>query len=330
MDGIMRKQSNGRRITRRESLRQHVKDRIDREVRRAVAVGNVDSVQKYLDLGISPNETDCNGWTLLHLASSRGRERVLRILLQQGGRLDVRDYIGGFTCLHYAAMHGRTRLARLLLEYDTKCELVNIPSNDGWMAMHVAAHYGRESFIRLLLQYQGNIDPLSTKNTTPLQLAIIREKVSCVKLLLDHQADIDVQMGFPLRYAVIKGNNPLCKLLLIRGASANLGRKDDGQAPLHLAALKNDLESCRLLCTFGANVYGVNDEGKTALETYQELIPEKGVCQEYLTEMSKHPRSLQDTCRHVIRQAMGRSRLQHIDRLPFSTVMKNYISHKYS
>ena len=79
-------EENNRRITRRESVRQTVKNRIDREVRRAVALGNVDGVQKYLDLGLSPNETDCNGWTLLHLASSRGRERVLRILLQQGGR----------------------------------------------------------------------------------------------------------------------------------------------------------------------------------------------------------------------------------------------------
>ena len=194
--------------------------------------------------------------------------------------------IGGFTCLHYAAMHGRTRLARLLLEYDTRCELVNIPSNDGWMPMHVAAHYGRESFIRLLLQYQGNVDPLSTKNTTPLQLAIIREKLGCVKLLLDYQADIDVQMGFPLRYSIIKGNHALCKLLLSRGACANLGRKDDGQTPLHLAALKNDIESCRLLCTFGANINGVNDEGKTALEIYKEFLTEKGDCHEYLTEMS--------------------------------------------
>ncbi len=184
-------------------------------------------------------------------------------------------------------MHGRTRLARLLLEYDSKSELVNIPSNDGWMAMHVAAHYGRESFIRLLLQYQGNVDALSTKNTTPLQLAIIREKMSCVKLLLDFQADIDVQHGFPLRYAIIKGNHGLCKLLLSRGASPNIGRKDDGQTPLHLGALKNDVEICRLLCTFGANVNGVNDEGKTALETYQELLSdEKGGCQDYLMEVA--------------------------------------------
>lgn len=75
-----------RRITRRESVRQSVKNRIDREVRRAVALGNVDGVQQYLDLGLSPNETDCNGWTLLHLASSRGRERVLRLLLHKGGK----------------------------------------------------------------------------------------------------------------------------------------------------------------------------------------------------------------------------------------------------
>ena len=183
-------------------------------------------------------------------------------------------------------MHGRTRLAQLLLGYDKddKNDLVNSPSSDGWTPLHVAAHYGRESFVRMLLQHGARIDSLSTKGTSPLQLAIIREKLPCVKLLLDAGSDIDIQSGFPLRYTILKGNTALARLLLMQGANPNLGRTEDGQTPLHLAAMKDDMECCSLLCTFGANSHALNDDGKSPLEMYKSLNEkDSGSCLAVLT-----------------------------------------------
>ncbi|KAK7807907.1 hypothetical protein U0070_023939 [Myodes glareolus] len=200
-------------------------------------------------------------------------------------------------------MHGRARIARLMLESEYRSDIINAKSNDGWTPLHVAAHYGRDSFVRLLLEFKAEVDPLSDKGTTPLQLAIIRERSSCVKILLDHNANIDIQNGFLLRYAVIKSNHSYCRMFLQRGADTNLGRLEDGQTPLHLSALRDDVLCARMLYNYGADTNTRNYEGQ--------------------------PRTLQDLCRIKIRQCIGLQNLKLLDELPIAKVMKDYLKHKF-
>ena len=44
---------------------------------------------------------------------------------------------------------------------------------------------------------------------------------------------------------------------------------------------------------------------------------------------SENPRSLQDSCRFVIREALGAKRLQDISKLPVSIIMKDFLLYKY-
>lgn len=251
------------------------KAQIQREarLRESVATGNVKKVRELINDGASVNQKDVNGWTLLHLAASRGQERALRVLLEKGGDPLAKDSVGGFTAMHYAAMHGRTRICRLLLNYEgfEKKKLVDARSDDGWTPLHVAAHYGRESFVVLLLESKAQVDALSDKGTTALQLAIIRERCNCVKVLLEAGANIDIQFGFPLRYAVIKGNLTCAKMLVEHGAKTSIKRLEDGQTPLHLAAMRNNESLAKLLFKFGADVNVFNDEGLTPLGISQMM-----------------------------------------------------------
>lgn len=198
----------------------------------------------------------------------------------------MKDFIGGFTALHYAAMHGRARIARLMLESDFRGDIINAKSNDGWTPLHVAAHYGRDSFVRLLLEFRAEVDPLSDKGTTPLQLAIIRERSSCVRILLDHSANIDIQNGFLLRYAVIKGNHSYCRMFLQRGADTNLGRLEDGQTPLHLSALRDDVLCAQMLYTYGANTNTRNYEGQTPVAVSVSMSGSSRPCLDFLQEVT--------------------------------------------
>lgn len=302
-------------------------------LREAVATGNVKVVRERINEGASTNHMDANGWTLLHLAASRGKERVLRVLLEKGGDAFARDFVGGFTALHYAAMHGRTRIAKLLLDFKglDKEKLVDARSEDGWTPLHVAAHYGRDSFVQLLLESKGYVDALSDKGTTALQLAIIRERTSSIKVLLNWGANIDVQFGFPLRYAVIKGNVNCVRMLVEHGALTSIKRPEDGQTPLHLAALRNSEPLARLLCKFGADIHAFNDEGLTPLAISQMMFnvnSSNKACFDFLISVSKNPRSLQESCRFVIRDALGAGRLGEITRLPVPNVIKDFILYK--
>uniref|UniRef100_A0A8D0PY65 Ankyrin repeat and SOCS box protein 7 n=1 Tax=Sus scrofa TaxID=9823 RepID=A0A8D0PY65_PIG len=260
---------------------------------------------------------------------ARGKERCVRVFLEHGADPTVKDLIGGFTALHYAAMHGRARIARLMLESEYRSDIINAKSNDGWTPLHVAAHYGRDSFVRLLLEFKAEVDPLSDKGTTPLQLAIIRERSSCVKILLDHNANIDIQNGFLLRYAVIKSNHSYCRMFLQRGADTNLGRLEDGQTPLHLSALRDDVLCARMLYNYGADTNTRNYEGQTPLAVSISISGSSRPCLDFLQEVTRQPRNLQDLCRIKIRQCIGLQNLKLLDELPIAKVMKDYLKHKF-
>ncbi len=144
----------------------------------------------------------------------------------------------------------------------------------------------RDSFVRLLLEFKAEVDPLSDKGTTPLQLAIIRERSSCVRILLDHSANIDIQNGFLLRYAVIKGNHSYCRMFLQRGADTNLGRLEDGQTPLHLSALRDDVLCAQMLYTYGADTNTRNYEGQTPVAVSVSMSGISRPCLDFLQEVT--------------------------------------------
>lgn len=98
-------------------------------------------------------------------------------------------------------------VARLMLESEYRSDIINTKSNDGWTPLHVAAHYGRDSFVHPTGVQGFELTRSVIKVQRRFQLAIIRERSSCVKILLDHNANIDIQNGFLLRYAVIKSNH---------------------------------------------------------------------------------------------------------------------------
>jgi len=52
---------------------------------------NLEAVKMCLDLGIDPNISDSDGRTALHGAAHKGRNDVIRILVERGAKLDARD-----------------------------------------------------------------------------------------------------------------------------------------------------------------------------------------------------------------------------------------------
>ena len=87
----------------------------------AAQLGRTEVVKRLLDAGEDPDRYNPDGIhshaTPLHHAVWSGRESVVRLLIERGARLDLRDRLYGGTPLGWALHGQRTEMARLLREH---------------------------------------------------------------------------------------------------------------------------------------------------------------------------------------------------------------------
>lgn len=152
------------------------------------------------------NIKEDTGKTPLDLASYKGHEQCVQLLLRYGACVSVQDSITRRTPVHCAAAAGHFNCLELLLENTEDSNVVNC---------------------------------YDTKQRTPLTLAVANSNPECALLLLKYKADCnlpDVNKHTPLFRAVVKErDHQLVELLLSHGAQVMI-QDANGKTPLHLAA----------------------------------------------------------------------------------------------
>ncbi|KAL3628626.1 hypothetical protein CASFOL_027672 [Castilleja foliolosa] len=136
-------------------------------------------------------------------------------------------------------------------------------------AIHVAAANGRIDVISMLLDRFGNPDILNRHKQTPLMLAAMHGKISCVERLIQAGANIllfDTLYGRTcLHYAAYHGHSDCLQLILSAANSTPVSqswgfsrfvniRDGSGSTPLHLAARQRRPDCVRILLSSGALV----------------------------------------------------------------------------
>jgi hypothetical protein len=112
------------------------------------------------------------------------------------------------------------------------------------------------------------INEYDQKGCTALSYAVKIKAIEIVQLLLEYDAltdFVDMKTGrTPLFYSVINGSVDISRVLLNAGSSSNAV---DVQcvSPLMLAAFRNDVPHCQLLCKYLADVDIQDENGWTAL-----------------------------------------------------------------
>uniref|UniRef100_A0A672JDB5 Protein phosphatase 1 regulatory subunit n=1 Tax=Salarias fasciatus TaxID=181472 RepID=A0A672JDB5_SALFA len=105
-------------------------------------------------------------------AARKEEERVMlrdaRQWLNSGQIQDVRHTKSGGTALHVAAAKGYVEVLKLLIQagYD-----VNIKDYDGWTPLHAAAHWGKEEACRILVEHLCDMDLINKMGQTPFDVA---------------------------------------------------------------------------------------------------------------------------------------------------------------
>ncbi|KAK7972312.1 ankyrin repeat-containing domain protein [Apiospora saccharicola] len=160
--------------------------------------------------GLDPHHgTKCrDAWmNPLHAAAQRGRDRIVRLLLQHGSEPDETDS-DGLTPLMHAVVGGHVAVATLLLSHGAQV----VPGaldrrRTASTPLHLAVLHQRENLLRLFLSHMAQQERRGSSSSlinshdemgrTPLFIAIDLNFEPGVVLLLQHGADLKQKLRIP-------------------------------------------------------------------------------------------------------------------------------------
>jgi hypothetical protein len=127
----------------------------------------------------------------------------------------------------------------------------------GWKPVHYAVYGNQPGMVKVLADHGANINVKSAKgyisgDQTALMVAADKGKASCIRVLLDARADVDVKdqsTWQALHYAVSSNHEDCVKLLLDHGANPNAFTSSNKTA-LDMAADKSLIPILSMLLPF--------------------------------------------------------------------------------
>ena len=180
--------------------------------------------------------------TPLHFACFRGKPDIVRLLLDRGAQVNVKNQLGE-TPLHllsrgeYDSPSDGVSVAELLLERGTG---VNAQDKFDWTPLHSASNNGKPEIVRALLSHAANVKAENELGETPLHLVRqgkygSQDSVQVAQLLLDGGVNAnsrDKRNWTALHSACYYGRLEIAKVLLDH-SSITKSEDDQGETPLH-------------------------------------------------------------------------------------------------
>lgn len=199
--------------------------------------------------------------TALHLAAEAGHKAMAELLLERGALINSTDKYGR-TALFLAVANGYQAVARSLISHGADVQLPNFQSAAS--PLHIAAQSDNLAMVRLLLESKADINSADSSGMTPLMSAVTGNRLEIAEFLIARGADVQAKAkggGTALTISVQQSPPPITEALLNAGADPNVLGIADRQrgnqrllAPIHLAAMKDDVLLIQALVKHGAKV----------------------------------------------------------------------------
>ncbi|CAH0020734.1 unnamed protein product [Clonostachys rhizophaga] len=252
---------------------------------KAVIESSFDTVKLILDVaadckfkdgyfGIDSPVSD-DGASALILASRRGSQSVVELLLDYGANIHATDQ-WRCTALHSAVHAGQTEIVRTLIRRGADVNAKhtggdgNIDGDYGMNAVLDAVHFGHIETLEVLLDAGASIsDTITREGYTVLHVAAYKGDLAFLRLLLNMKLPMGVDSASfdgstPLIIATGAGRLDSIRLLLDHGADVSIADYA-GWTPLHWAVNRNHPHIVRLLLDSGADPTVESVDGDTPL-----------------------------------------------------------------
>jgi ankyrin repeat protein len=269
-----------------------------RQLVNAVRAGDLEIIGKILDdhpdlvnAGAEVNPqmrpSDTLAMRLIHLAIAEARIDVLRLLIERGADLNVRNANGRLP-LHDCFELDHDEYATLLLDAGAVPDVC------------AATVYGLHEQLEKILQSDpANTNDLTTGNS-PLGWAVYGRQAKSAEILFEHGAIADRSPydSYAWRPASDVASTVVTPVLLEHGADPNW-RDDDGNTPLHRAIrsrlVVDPAKFAQLLLDFGADPGIRNREGRTALDEAEVILQVGKNAETYFPVRAVGPKRLEKT-----------------------------------
>ncbi|XP_073644608.1 serine/threonine-protein phosphatase 6 regulatory ankyrin repeat subunit C isoform X3 [Tursiops truncatus] len=285
----------------------------------AIMNGHVDCVHLLLEKGSTADAADLRGRTALHRGAVTGCEDCLAALLDHDAFVLCRDFKGR-TPIHLASACGHTAVLRTLLQAALSTDPLDTGVDySGYSPMHWASYTGHEDCLELLLEHspfsylEGNpftplhcavinnqdsttemllgalgakiVNSRDAKGRTPLHAAAFADNVSGLRMLLQHQAEVnatDHTGRTALMTAAENGQTAAVEFLLYRGKADLTVLDENKNTALHLACSKvppavQGHEKCALMILAETQDLGLINATNSALQMPLHIAARNGL-----------------------------------------------------
>ena len=201
-------------------------------------------------------------------AASSGCADAILSLVNAGGKIDTVDK-DGLTALHCASSRGHVECIEALL--DLCGAEVDVRDHNGSSGLFYAVTLGHHDCCEVLTsKFKANPNLQDKKGRTPAHCGAAKGQLKTLKILQENKADLwikNIRGDLPLHEAVHSGRKDLVQWLLAQKPEAVDFSNDEGRCPLHVAAINNHVEMCKIIIDFGCNLNSIMRNSKGQLMT---------------------------------------------------------------
>ncbi|MCE5187042.1 MAG: ankyrin repeat domain-containing protein [Planctomycetaceae bacterium] len=244
--------------------------------------------------GADLNRQDHQGNTFLLGAAEMGTAAMMKIAIEAGADLSIRNYYG--MSIQKIARYDAEEKLQLLYQYKKD---VTLPE---------AVYYSQSALVDQLIQNGADVNAKLDDGSTPLILASQRNDSAMIIKLLTLAAGINAQDNSgstALHYAAAQGYDEIVRILLANKADVTL-RNQDGLRAIDLAGIENKYRTLQLF----KDVYpDMEPAKKSAIEQAQGAplrINAPGLTQQQLAELNeqvlKQLQSITDADPNLLKQ----------------------------